>query len=423
MSYRERRRAASFRGVPFEVEDRERQGGRRGETHEFAQRDEPDADDTGRKARTFRVQAYVHGVDYDLDLTRLLAALERPGPGLYVDPWQGEHRVVARSFSARESSREQGRAWVTIDFEEAGGQRYPEAASDTRGALVLNADNLAARSVDAFGKAFDATGPGFVAADAQLAAGEPLGVLDETLGGFEGVSAASALDTAESVLTAADVAISVTATAQDALASLRGGFPGSLRAGADFGSELASVFQMVADAGLAGGQPDSVATGFALMDGVDGASLPAVPLVTETRRRISGNRDQLFRLAGRLGVAQEARAVGRMTFDSVESALSIGNALTGRIDRQMAVTGEGFDDGVFEALGGLRAAVVDDVRARSAALPRLRQTSFGRALPSAVVAHKLMGDARRVDELLALNGGVKHPGFVEPIADVSYLTD
>lgn|GEM_PF-5504082 len=52
---------ASFRCVPFFVPERALLVGRRGETHEFPQKDTPDSDDMGRKARTFRVEGQVLG--------------------------------------------------------------------------------------------------------------------------------------------------------------------------------------------------------------------------------------------------------------------------------------------------------------------------------------------------------------------------
>ena len=72
---------ASFRGVPFEVTAASLTAGRRTVVHEYPQRDKPYVEDLGRASRKLTIKAFVVGSDYLARAQRLLAAIEKPGPG------------------------------------------------------------------------------------------------------------------------------------------------------------------------------------------------------------------------------------------------------------------------------------------------------------------------------------------------------
>ena len=100
-----RLREASFRGVPFEVDDVEASGGRRVVLHEYPLRDTPYREDLGRRAREFSVRGYIiQGRTYDYATSRanLLKALEAYGAGELVHPWHGEVSVVVDDYRLRE---------------------------------------------------------------------------------------------------------------------------------------------------------------------------------------------------------------------------------------------------------------------------------------------------------------------------------
>lgn len=56
--WRDRLRDASFRGVPFSVEDDEGSFGRRVQVHEYPNRDKPFTEDLGRATRRMTINAY-----------------------------------------------------------------------------------------------------------------------------------------------------------------------------------------------------------------------------------------------------------------------------------------------------------------------------------------------------------------------------
>jgi len=414
MSWEERLRPASFRGAPFHVKDRIRSGGRRGPTHEFPQEELPDGQDTGRRARQMKVEGLILGPDYMSARDLLLAALDQAGPGLYVDPWQGEWKVIARRHSCVESDRTGGQARFSIEFEEAGDERYPTALIDTAGGVARSAASLADAAAADFGRVFNVDKrPEFVATDAQTIA----------------TTAGQAILDAVSRLPALDLTAGLGAV--DAGGSARKFISGAANAvRGDLGGSLKNLFSDAASGVYVAGPPaagDPVAAG-RLFEGFAafGADLAPVPETTATRRVQAGNRHALSVLVRRLAVAHRAAASAATTFESADGAIAARTALGVVIDALAAEAGGDnpqrvYDDDSFAALGVLRADVNRDLGERAARLPRIRRVTIATPLPAVVVAHRLYGDARRADELVARNPMVTHPGFFPDGVDLEVL--
>jgi hypothetical protein len=98
-NWRRRLRKASFKGVPFYVEQQGRSSGRRIVLFEYPKRDKPFAEDMGRQALRYQMTGYLiqaprsdalyRGMDRDYDIARdrIEQALMAPGPGHLVDPY------------------------------------------------------------------------------------------------------------------------------------------------------------------------------------------------------------------------------------------------------------------------------------------------------------------------------------------------
>lgn len=155
MGWREDLRPASFRGVEFKVESHDFETGRRGPDHEFAQRDQPYAEDTGRKARQYSVTAYILGSDYFADRDALIAACEKEGSGELIHPYYGRLDVVCRSCKVRESSRDGGFVAFTMSFAEAGVQLFPDSKADTAFNVSSSVFGVIGRSQDSFVEKFN----------------------------------------------------------------------------------------------------------------------------------------------------------------------------------------------------------------------------------------------------------------------------
>lgn len=94
MSWKDNLRPASFRGVPFQVDDDEGTFGRRVQVHEYPNRDKPYTEDLGRATRRFTINAYLVGNDFFEARDRLIVAIDTPGPGTLVHPYYGEVAVL-----------------------------------------------------------------------------------------------------------------------------------------------------------------------------------------------------------------------------------------------------------------------------------------------------------------------------------------
>jgi len=157
MSFRRRLRTPSFRGVRFDVSSTDRSGGRNVTTHEFVNRDTPFSEDPTRQPRTYSLEAFVQGFDYQRRRDNLLRALEQAGPGELVHPYYGALQVVVTSYRIRESGIEGGVTRFQLDFVEAGQLEFPKASSDPRRFFQRIADRLKLNSTNKFLDEFSIT--------------------------------------------------------------------------------------------------------------------------------------------------------------------------------------------------------------------------------------------------------------------------
>ena len=134
MTWKDRLQDASFRGVPFKVEEESAGTGRRVETHEYPNRDKPYTEDLGKITFRPSITAYVVGDDCFDQRDRLIDALNKPGPGTLVHPTYGELKVCVDGEVRVSTSKSEGRiVRFDLKFVEAGELSYP-----TSGVIGLN---------------------------------------------------------------------------------------------------------------------------------------------------------------------------------------------------------------------------------------------------------------------------------------------
>ena len=109
MTWKDRLQDASFRGVPFKVEEESAGTGRRVETHEYPNRDKPYTEDLGKVTFRPSITAYVVGDDCFDQRDRLIDALNKPGPGTLVHPTYGELKVCVDGEVSGSTSKSEGR--------------------------------------------------------------------------------------------------------------------------------------------------------------------------------------------------------------------------------------------------------------------------------------------------------------------------
>ena len=148
--WRSKFKTASFRGETFHVEIGAQAGGLRVALHEYAKRNEPYAEDMGRKARRFHVSGYLIGPRYLDAKNRLIIALDKNGPGTLKMPFPipggtaGEMSVMCINYSVVETRERGGMCGVEIDFVEAGksGNQITAASINPAGQVQSQASSV-----------------------------------------------------------------------------------------------------------------------------------------------------------------------------------------------------------------------------------------------------------------------------------------
>lgn len=370
------RSQASFRGVPFNVDTAERQGGRRGITHEYPFRDEPFREDLGRQVRKFTVEGHVIGPDYLTARDRLLAALESPsGPGELVHPYYGTRHVAVASFRVREAAADGGLARFSIEFEETPSKpKEPTAVVDTSTVLTTKAAAAKRGIVTEFGSVY---APGVHQESLATQVVRASGAVSDAL-------QAATQDPQEAALAAARSA--AVAAGAETLVQTADAVTNALVDLLDAATGLSSAQLLpVYDADL-GEHPSDV---------------------TENRIVEGENYDALQRLVQRLVVVRAAELALEETFASYDAALSAREAIAELLDEQADLSG----DVAYPGLVELRAALVNAVPGVGSTLPHLISYTPPETVPSLVLAHRLYGSVALESDVLARNS-VPNPLFV-----------
>ena len=380
-------RPASFRGVPFHVEDAGAGVGRRAEVHSYPQRDKPWVEDLGRAAREFTVEAFVIGADYVEQAKRLLAALEEPGPGTLVHPWFGNLTVSLAELARASFSQQLGQARISMSFVESGELEFPVAGASTAAQSRLAASALESAALADFSDTFDVNGyQDFVAFQA---AADTEAAIKATVGSY--MSGLRELPLAER---------SVGALAQ-ALAQIR--MPGAMgqalvgylglsdlsETRKSWGNLAQSLVSLAEDLSLAPPEP------------------PAV--YTPSRQQAWVNTTAINALM-RQGLL--AQAVGASTLaqaDVYEDTVGLRNKLCTALDSEALNA----TDRSYTALADARSKVWQDLTARARDGARLTTITPPDTTPSLVLAYDYYEDATRASDIVARNR-VRHPGFVPP---------
>ncbi|MEW6648146.1 MAG: DNA circularization N-terminal domain-containing protein [Pseudomonadota bacterium] len=370
-----------FRSARFIVPGDRGQVGRRTQVHEYPLRDDPYVEDLGRAGRRFTLEVFVDGSlvesgDYTEARDALIAALEEPGPGLLQHPWYGAMQVsLVEMGDISQSTRDGGRATFSLTFLAGGDLQFPAAATYTSSATQEAADAARAAALADFADRWSLDGlPEFHVAELETR-------LLDNLAGIEAM-----------------------------VGSVAGPVADLIRAPADMGAEILGAISRVA---IAAGAPLRALNLYAALFNTGEDNL-SIPTTTADRRQQAASADALDRLMQRGAVIEAARQSTLAAYESRADALATEQLLADAIDTQLAAIdpfGQTIDDGVFEALEALRAAVTTDLRERGARLPELRSYTPQATLPALVIAHRLYGDCERADEIVARNK-IAHPGFV-----------
>lgn len=401
-------RRASFRGVPFEVTSSNLSIGRRTQTFEYPQRDDPFTEDMGRSKRTIRITAFVVGYDYIARMKRLIAACEKPGSGRLIHPWLGSMEVTPTDLSAPvfESNRV---ASVSLTFVESGKLQYPNALLDVGAKCLSAAQMLVNAEFDEFVRTFDLSG-------AQDFVKEAVG-LD-----LQGILNS---ETVQSVCDAFDLADELATLSHDVITLAEGGadalfnrvldsyglqrFASTVHAWTDVSHRFRSLTQ---SSELNSAKPQAVASrttseriekanaaGQAMIRGLSVANM--VVAASE----IGTSNDRL----------DASTPVQTAPYDDL---IAVRNEILEAIDEESLKISS---DPIYEALCESRSAVYEAITQRAENQARLVSFKPSSVLPALVLAYDYYGDASREAEIVGRNK-IRHSGFV-PAVELKLLNE
>lgn len=388
---------ASLDGVAIEVKDRDESGGRNVVTHEWAFSDDVLTEDLGRKADSWKPTGYLWGDNYLDQLDKLRKVVKKAGPCEYVDPWLGRLMVNVTSWHFTERKGKGG--WVDISLELVEhGQDSPVATTiDTSAEVEARADETLPWLAEDFGINFNSSGPAFIFDDALAILGEANQMVSDLAGRIATIG--QPLGT---------LVRSITAFRSGLLTLM--GAPGLL------GGQLQGLMsQLFSLSGLVGRRRYVTATQLSTF----GTTWAPVPLTTPNRVVQASNRTAIADLVRRTALVEAARAAAQMDYPLREDAVAIRTAVTSAIAAETRTA----SDDVKLPLRRLSAAVSRDLTVRGAGLASLSEITPSATMPAVVLAHRYLGSARRVDELLARNPQIRDPLLVPGGRPLRIVTD
>lgn len=427
---------ASWRGVPFGMDQSAGRYGRRIVQHAYPYRDTVWPEDQGKLPREFRIVGFLlsdsliyGGGDVVSQIKKMERAAEASGAGTLVHPTRGHITVTLLDFVIYERTDDGFGSYAEVQFNflQGGQQLFPAVLSNLS-ALVGKAAGLA-----------DAAGIGdFVAKVAGPlrngldAAASISATAGEWLDKVQGLARdATGLYGTLSQLGGADFGRFFNGRNAGFLAGLSSLYAGatSVRDLIVIGSDKRAAVVAASDAVLAGvadlgveTQPADlasamqaavVALGDATADPGDGvrimAALAAFTPSSAAARTPAGL--AVTDLFQRAAAASIARISATYAPSSSDDAHAVRAVVLAPIEAAIARAGATAADDAFAAFRGLRKAVVDDLGGRGGALVRLADVRLPRPTPAVVVAQQRYRDAARADELVTQAQPI-HPWFM-----------
>lgn len=397
MSWREQLQAASFRGVPFEVDSGEDSFGQRAEVHEYPKRNEPYVEPLGSKAKTGSFDAFVIGEDCRDKRDALLAALEKDGAGELVHPHFGRLNVIFQDVSVRFDRTEGGMYRFTLGFVRAGELKYPSAAASTQSQVAIAADAVEAAASEDFADVFSVDDMPSIASESAVSQLSTILTLLET-----GLAAA-VLISGNPIGELSDELGDLVQTP----ATLASRFFGLFNKA---GSVVANVSNLSSDNLLNFLNVNSV------INLINRFSNNTSTGSTPTRKAIIRNENALNALTRQALITQSAGMISQTELPVYDDAVEIKKSLLDAIDAELLLA----SDTVYVPLETLRARVNADTNARIKDSARIRTIKSNEVQPALVLAYDLYEDVDREFEIISRNK-VRHPGFV-PAEEIKVLS-
>lgn len=432
MGWLDQLQPASFRGVPFQVDDINHQAGDTVVVREYPFQDLPTVFRMGEGAEEIRFAAYVIGEDYIEQRDALRDVLT--GEGVLVHPTAGSLRVyVAGRYGIKENpTYEGGVARFDLTFIRAEPRRYPVNAESTEGEAEEAADDAAEAAQADFAADFALDGvAGWVADRAGSQLLDSIGAAWAQIG-----PAVMSLDSVAGVV--GEFASGLIGGYQ----SLVSGFDSLLALPAELAASVAGLFALPVELTQAQAvrlhaayQPlfvvsnlvrrndfdvsvlPPVGTGLAMFGSGDASVLGAASPARSRLAQLTGAADRLIET---LAVSAYVRVLVRTELTSYDQAMAARAAVHAQCTRLLLMASAAPAPRELPALSWhdavatLHTAALRDLQARSRNLVRLTTYTPTAWQPVWFISYRLYGTADYADEILAMNPHIDHPLLVPP---------
>lgn len=382
MSWRDKLRPASFRGLAFFVEQADAAIARNQVEHEYPGNAEPFVEDLGSRARRWQIEGYVLGDLYQAQRDALVDACGAvAGPGVLVHPYWGTLNVTCRELATSESVREGGVCRLLFSFVEASDALAPLASEDPQTSVIDATGSLFTSSAADFEQSFDTDDQPAILIQAGNAQAQDF--FDYLRGLQCSGPLAQVAAWRDKLTSAVDKALFDLATPFVFAASVQDLLQSLLDA---VGSRLAAIEAFL---GLCAVKP-SGSFGF-----------------SSASQKADKNRDAVGRLFREHGAALAARASSDVVWMSYPDALSARDRALAALRAAQDVAG----DQSFQDLENVARALSEALPLEPGTLPGIENYYVPETTCSLVLAYRLYDDVSRFDEIDARNG-IENPMIV-----------
>ncbi|WLH36834.1 DNA circularization N-terminal domain-containing protein [Pseudomonas sp. FP2196] len=396
MNWRDRLLPASFRGVGFWIDQAKTPVGRKGQLHEYPQRDLPFFEDLGQQAKTHDLTAFIIGPDCLEQRDKLLKALEA-GSGELVHPWLGRLQVKVGECDMTHTRQDGGLVTFALKFYPDQPLPFPTATVSTQKVLLAKADTLLGSAVARFEQAMT------------LIKAARIGIanLRNSLTGVYEVIKEQLKPLIEQYKQITELVKAVKELPKEVATEFKG-LLGDIKELKEFAKEgyrgvIADVSQQLeairkADAPKITTGKDTNAAAQAMADLVQDTLIVKVaqwvasmPVATKP-----------VKLQATPSVDQQAiQQVARQEVPATDDLQALQKDLVDALQKAK----DKADPGHYQAISDVQDALVAHLKAVATSGVRLVTKSFQESLPALVVAYKQFADATRVTEVIQRNEG------------------
>lgn len=399
MSWKDQLQPASFRGVSFYVGDAEALFGRRNQLHEYPYKDIPFAEDFGKKAREFTINAYVIGEEYIGVRDQLIMAVEEdPTPGTLIHPTLGQKTVVPKDCRVVYSNQEGGIERFVLTFVEAGENTYPLAEEDTQELVSLTSFTAIDSIVNNFADNFTINGyPSFVSDNAKV-------IIDDVIDAIEGaVKFGVTLKSKASALF-------------NSINQYRSKYSSLLKKPKELGVGIADLITAIPSA-----YPSKRTVIYAIRKTLTvGNSYKQVPMTTPSRKQQYKNQIALLNLVKNLAVTQIAVSASQVEYSSKTEASTFKNLIQSDMEGLLVQLGDQGNDEQYQAVESLKSVLIKDISTRALLLPNLVTFNTKESAPALVTAYDIYEEAGKDLDLVERNR-IRNPNFMPSYSPLEVL--